>query len=364
MRFRSLLRQVPNKREFLANSLRSLGVLQALEGFARLRARGLLVLTYHRIAEPGVQVDPYYDPVISATPATFRAQMEFISSRYRAIGLDELPRLQDHGANHGPKPPVLITFDDGYRDNFEAALPVLSRCGVPATFFVPTAALDVPRLPWWDHVAYVLKRTGVSSFSVPRWPEDPNPIAVSLGAPPLDGERTAAIMSIIARFLAREIHDDVWFLAQLDEQAQVDVDGSKLGRELFMGWDELKHLRRAGMSIGSHGHSHVDFSLLDADAQQAELIVSKRLLESNLDCEVTAIAYPYGWRGSFTARTVALAREAGYRWAFTSLEGINRLSRLQADPLELYRLNIGAGDSAVLLRARMDLHATVSRSFL
>src|SRR5205823_5490272 len=71
----SLLDRIPNKREFLARSIGSLGILRLMEGIAAARPPALVVFTYHRIAVPGIDSDDYYDPVISATPEAFRAQV-------------------------------------------------------------------------------------------------------------------------------------------------------------------------------------------------------------------------------------------------------------------------------------------------
>jgi hypothetical protein len=147
---------VPNKREFLAQLFGRLGVLGLLEHLAAALRPGLVVLTYHRIAEPGI--DSFYDPVISATPDAFRAEVEWLRCRYRILSLPALlARLESGERWH--EPAALLTFDDGYRDNFEVAVPILHDCEVPATFFLPTAFLEAPRLPWWDHVAYVIKQT-------------------------------------------------------------------------------------------------------------------------------------------------------------------------------------------------------------
>ena len=86
----SLLDRIPNKREFLARSFGSLGILRLLEGIAAARSPALVVFTYHRIAVPGIDSDDYYDPVISATPEAFRAQVEFLRERFAVVHLDDL----------------------------------------------------------------------------------------------------------------------------------------------------------------------------------------------------------------------------------------------------------------------------------
>jgi peptidoglycan/xylan/chitin deacetylase (PgdA/CDA1 family) len=335
-----------------------LGLLDLLEWTLARRRPGLIVLTYHRIAEPGI--DRFYDPVISATPESFRVQVEWLANRVRLVTLDELITRVESGSPWR-EPAMLITFDDGYRDNFNVAAPILRERNVPATFFLTTAFLDSPRLPWWDHVAYVLKQTQVQRLIVERTPGG--------GAPALDIDlqttsRSAAIMTIIRAFLDETITDPGWFLDRLAERTEVDIDSEGLGRELFMNWDQVRQLAEgnAGLSIGSHAHTHRKLAGLDEECQRQELAGSKQVLEARLGRPIQALAYPYGWPGTYTAGTMALAERAGYRLAFSSREGTNRVGRF--DRYDVKRLGVGSADSAPLLRARTALHAAFGRSFL
>jgi peptidoglycan/xylan/chitin deacetylase (PgdA/CDA1 family) len=354
-----------HKRESLARLFGRTGLLRVLERLAAGRP-GLIVFTYHRIAEPGA--DLFYDPVISATPESFRAQVDCLSRSARILTLSEaIERI----ASPAPwrEPAALVTFDDGYRDNFEIAAPILRDRGIPATFFLPTAFVESPRLPWWDEVAYIIKQTRVRRLELCRGPDrtgngdasaSPPPLAIDLGAAP----RAAAIRAIIDTFLDETIRDERWFLERLAERAEVDVDDEAMARALFTDWDQARRLTGpdTGLSVGSHGHSHHKLAGLDGDSQRRELVESKEILEDRLGREVVALAYPYGWPGTYTPQTKALAAGVGYRAAFASFEGINRQGAF--DPFEIRRLGVGSGDSAVLLRARAALHATLGRSFL
>jgi peptidoglycan/xylan/chitin deacetylase (PgdA/CDA1 family) len=354
-----LFHGIPNKREFLARAFGRLGVLGLLERAVAAWRPGLVVLTYHRIAEPGAE--PFYDPVISATPESFQAQIEWLRSHVRILTLDELVTWFDTGSS-GREPVAMVTFDDGYRDNFDVAVPILRAGNVPATFFIPTGFLDSPRLPWWDHVAYVIKQTRARRLMLERSRNgDAPPLAIDLDLMP----RTEAIMTIIRAFLDESIADDHWFLDQLAARAEVDMDAESLGRSLFMTWEQVRQLAdsNAGLTIGSHGHSHQRLARLDDDSQRSELAESKRILEARLGREVAALAYPYGWPGTYTAETKALAASAGYRLAFASREGTNRPGA-SLDRYEVSRLGVGSGDSAPLLRARAALHAAFGKSFL
>ena len=131
-------------------------MLGMLERVAALRGPVLLVLTYHRITER--DGNRFYDGVISATSRSFREQVLWLRQRMRVLTLHELDkRLQSR--ERWNEPVALLTFDDGYRDNFDVAVPTLKELNVPATFFIPTEFLESPKLPWWDHIAYVIKQT-------------------------------------------------------------------------------------------------------------------------------------------------------------------------------------------------------------
>lgn len=352
---------IPNKRDFLARSLAATGGLRLLERLAR-RRRMLVVLTYHRIATPGIATDPYYDPVISATPDGFRDQMRLVRDRFRVVRPDDLAG----GATvaDARKPLAMVTFDDGYRDNHDAALPILEDLQIPATFFIPTDFFERPRLPWWDHVAYCLKTTSAPRLVLKRTDDDISPLTIELGPDPTPEARTEAIMRVIRAFLAGEVPDESAFLARLQAQAGVAVDSAALGRALFMTWEHLKRLASLGHTIGSHGHGHVALATLSDPLQRRELALSRTILEAAVGRPVKTVAYPYGWPGAFSARTIELAADAGYTVGFTALEGVNHLDAPDLAPLALRRLTIGAGDTPALLRARAALHAALGKSWL
>jgi peptidoglycan/xylan/chitin deacetylase (PgdA/CDA1 family) len=354
----TMLRGIRNKREFLARTLRQLGLLGLLERTIARRQPGLVVLTYHRITESRANL--FYDPVISASPESFRTQVKWLSNNFRLLTLNELLAQVESGTPWR-EPTMLLTFDDGYRDNFHQAVPILHECNAPAIFFVPTAFFDSPHLPWWDHVAYIVKQTYVHKLTLKHNRNG--------GLPPLELDlqtmpRNAVIMAIIRAFLDDSITDERWFLDQLEEQAKIDIDYMRLGRELFMTWDQIRQLAdsHAGLSVGSHAHSHRKLAGLDYATQHQELTESKQILETRLGRPIKALAYPYGWPGAYTAITRALAAQVGYCLAFSSRERINRF--VSFDRYDVSRLAVGLADSAVLIRARSAFCAAFGKSFL
>jgi peptidoglycan/xylan/chitin deacetylase (PgdA/CDA1 family) len=338
---------IRNKREFLAGRLRDAGVLRLLELAAK-RA-GLLVLVYHRIGDP--ESDPFYDPIVSATPDAFRDQVRYLRDHFRLIGVEELLAIAD-GGFRVPGPTALITFDDGYRDNLALALPVLRDLGAPALLFLATGFLLRPRLPWWDHVAYAVKASRRNRLAI----EVPEALEVDLA----HTDRREAMMTVIRAFLRAEHPDDPALLAHLADRAGVDVDAEALGRELFLSWDQARQLASSGVDIGSHTQDHPHLARLPEDAQRRELAESRRTLEQELGREVTTFAYPFGHADAFDATTRRLARESGYRVAFSLKPRLNLPGA--TDPLDVSRFGIGPTDTPVLFRARMALATAFGRS--
>src|SRR5262245_14712049 len=133
--------------------LRSTGVLRALERLRR--TPKLLVVNYHRVGDlVGNQLD---DATFSATADGFRAQLRYMKQWFAMPPPHEVLDSLERGSF--TEPTALVTFDDGYRDNYEVAFPMLRELGLPACFFVVTGLLDAPTLPWWDRVAYSIKKT-------------------------------------------------------------------------------------------------------------------------------------------------------------------------------------------------------------
>ncbi len=269
------------------------------------RRPALLVVTYHRIGRPSEC--PYYDAVVSAAPETFREQVRHLRDNFRTMRLDELIATSDEGLRVA-EPSALITFDDGYRDNFEEALPILEGLGAPATFFIPTGFLERPRLPWWDHAALVIKQSMRARIALDR----PESMTLDLEGGP--DARRAALMTVIGLYLADRIGDEAGFRRHLEERAEVEVDEDARGRALFMTWDQVRHLAASGMAIGSHTHDHRRLASLMEEEQRRELAESRRILERELGRPVEALAYPFGWAGTFDGSSGASRARRAIAW--------------------------------------------------
>jgi hypothetical protein len=135
-----------------------------LDDIWRKLSPGVYIFNYHRIGDPK-KTD--FDPnVFSCDEEHFAKQVGFLKQRFRIIGIREL--VDDVLTNQRVTEPLaLITFDDGYRDNFTGAFPILREANVPAVFFIPTSFVGTGQVPWWDEIAWMVRHTKLTSVALP-----------------------------------------------------------------------------------------------------------------------------------------------------------------------------------------------------
>jgi peptidoglycan/xylan/chitin deacetylase (PgdA/CDA1 family) len=291
------------ERPIVASVLQSSGALAALELASR--ERSLFVLNYHRLGT--IAGNPLDDATFSATAAELRQQMTHLKRWFVTPSVSEI--LDSLARGRFDDPTALVTFDDGYRDNYDVGFPVLRSLGVPACFFVVSGYLDAPSLPWWDHIAYSVKHTAAAVVTI----DYPEPLKFDLRATP-PSRVTYAILRAYKR--ARPL-DNRRFFDGLAAATGVDVDGPALSRELFVSWDAAREMRDAGMTIGSHTVTHPILASLPEADQHRELVESRERIGEVLGAAPDVLAYPVGGPTAFTEATKRLARDAGYRAAFS-----------------------------------------------
>jgi peptidoglycan/xylan/chitin deacetylase (PgdA/CDA1 family) len=279
-------------------ALRTVGGIAAPGG-----GRGRLsILIYHRV-HPDDASDP--DDV---TAAEFERQMRALRANFSPLPLQEaIGRL---GAGSLPPRAVSVTFDDGYADNAEIALPILGRCGIPATFFVATGYLNGGRM-WNDTVIEAVKRLPGPSADLSAFGMG----VVSTGSP---AAKRAAVAQILGQWKYRPFAEREGLAASLGQLAGVLPQSVLMMRDA-----QVKELRAAGMDIGAHTVSHPILAMAaDADARR-EIIESRRYLGELLREPIPLFAYPNGQPGrDYDARHVAMVREAGYQAAVSTAWGV------------------------------------------
>jgi len=288
-----------------------------------------LVLLYHRIADG--RCDPFG---LAVSPKNFSEQMAVLANMGCAVPLRQL--------NEGKirRPTVVLTFDDGYADNYLSAKPVLERFGIPATFFVTTVYIGTDREFWWDDLARVLLAPGFLPATLRAtagrkeylWEltNSTNYSAESavtyagwrFGQPALTSRHRLFLrMHADLRLLAHAERRDI--LDQLLQQAGLPGKARQAYRPMTE--TELAELALSPVAdIGSHTVTHPQLSSLHQSQQRFEITSSLNVLQNILGRPVRTFSYPYGSRSDYTSETTTLLRDTGLQLACAAFEGTVR----------------------------------------
>ena len=275
----------------------------------------LCVLCYHRIvpvSEAGFQTGS----LINAPPDEFDRQVAFLKKRFNIISLEELSDRLASGFPFRPNS-LLITFDDGYKDNYIYAYPVLKRHKVPAVIFIMTGLIDAGTLIWADRLAHAIENT---TSRVCGHEE------VGLFTIATKQEKDRAKIGIIEGLKKRREESKNSILEEIYKRLKV-VPEEGLPERLYLSAGEILDMSSGGIDFGSHGVSHAILTKLDIEDARKEARESKICIENLLSKKIEAFSYPNGTTADFNGRVIDAVKEAGYKAAFSTVPGINKNGR-------------------------------------
>jgi peptidoglycan/xylan/chitin deacetylase (PgdA/CDA1 family) len=324
-------------RRAVKNGLLTAGHLTGALAIVRRRRQRqrAVILLYHRVAPPGEGAPDYSTAGMVVTPEEFDAQMRFVSRAYTVVPLS---RIVDVARGAAPIAPSLcaITFDDGWRDVHEHALPILIRHHVPATLFVATGPVDGGEWFWEERAKYWFAYLS-------RVPERALAAGVDGEVRRIHGQLQASAPPALARgveAIVAEMRgiDEAGRTARLAAVEAAVIAWEPRAARPFMTWDQARELAAAGVEMGNHTAAHVDLRRTPAARVGEEV----RRADSRLAAEVPlppgrparAFAYPYG---SHDGGVRAAVREAGAASACTAKAGYVTPG---SDVFQLDRINI------------------------
>lgn len=276
---------------------------------------GARILMYHRFP-PG---------------SCLEAQCEHLKKYYRPISLTELGLSLQHKRKLPPLA-VVFTVDDGYRDFFLEAFPILSAHSIPAIVFLATDMLDTGRCLWVDWVGVLFNACSLPKIEL-ELPGRP-PVEFRLSSPQ---DRKRAALETKAALKLTPNDQRLWFLAKLPGLLGLEAPPAIPPEHAPLSWDEVRLMANAGVEFGAHTRSHPILSQVNSvDEVRAELCGSKQRIEQETGQPVLHFCYPNGHLCDFTPETVSIVRECGFLTAVTGEKGINFTD---ADRYQLRRLH-------------------------
>jgi peptidoglycan/xylan/chitin deacetylase (PgdA/CDA1 family) len=293
-------------RTLVKASLRRLGAAPAVWKAARLvwGPPGVIVLMYHRVGG-----DDVFDGI---DVPRFRRQMSWLQRNCTVIAPEDLEARLERPDR--VRPPVLLTFDDGYRDYHDRAFPILRELGLPALVFLSTAFMDEGGALWSDALRFAMLRTSRPQVELPWAPHEGH----GLGTGPARRAAFRAALRHLKRLPDGERRERLGALFRALGYAEA---GPVLDRQM-MTWPEVEATRPL-TRLGGHTHTHPILARVDAATQDREIATCRARIEDVCGVRPRWFAYPNGQPGDFTDETRAALRRHGFDLAFTASEGVN-----------------------------------------
>lgn len=275
--------------------------------------RGLgAVFMMHRVVEPAAKPGDFApNRILEITPAF----LDEVITRVQALGYDivdpdEMVRRLRKG---GPGPFAVFTFDDGYRDNIDLALPIFEKHNVPFTVYVASDLPDGTADLWWLTLEASIRALDHLEMEIDG--------ETVIHAARTDKEKRGAWESVYWR-LRDASEDDARRAVSLLAQ-HAGVDGLALSRGLSMSWDQVRALHAHPLcTVGAHTASHYALAKLPLERAREDMLAGSARLEDELGTRPTHFAYPYGDEGSAGTREFDLASEQRFASAVTTRKGL------------------------------------------
>lgn len=339
----------------LISVLDGIGALElAMAARKFVRLPYLPIVTYHRLGDPAQNARDLDETVVDATKADFERQVDLLMRRFTLLGTEDL-RMHFLEKRPLPKNPALITFDDGYRECHDIALPILKRAGAKAIFFISTDHVTDRKAFWWDRTNYLVKRSTKSRIEV----DYPRHAVYDLTTN--RAKVVTRMLDVIKETFALDVERYLQMLGTALGVPWGPEDDRRITEQVLMTWDEVRAMRKAGMDVASHTRTHRVLQTLPAEDLREELVGSRRILEEQLDEEVRAIAYPVSLSEGEHDEIFSAVRNAGYDLGFSTSCGLGPLGE-KTNPLDIQRIWVDPNLSHSYFRAAVAVpHLTYRR---
>ncbi|MCS6285456.1 MAG: polysaccharide deacetylase family protein [Nitrospira sp.] len=298
--------------------LYALGVLQVWKHIV-LRKKAV-VLMYHRVLTREERARTGSHPGIVVDRDAFASQMAMLKQRFNVLSVEEFADRMERKIPFDDAS-CLLTFDDGWRDNFSHALPILQRYGLPAVVFLPVKFIGGRRIFWQEHLTHLTLKAVKQARCEPGCRERLRKLLALADLDSMldlpDHDPRLAIMEAVRRQkrLATSVIETT--IASLASELDLRGDDHE-SLDGFLDWEQVKSMARQGIAFGGHGGEHRILTFVSLSEAQDEIRSAKDVIAGHLQETVPIFSYP---NGNWSPDVAKLVEKAGYRLAFTTEPG-------------------------------------------
>jgi peptidoglycan/xylan/chitin deacetylase (PgdA/CDA1 family) len=319
-------------KKIVGNLLYFSGVVHLFSAVKRLLGiREVTVLMYHRVVDGKDMLDRN---VVTGDRISFYKQIAYLASKCNIVSFDELDMYRSGDAS-SPKRAVVITFDDGYRDNYEVAYPILQKMKATATIALTTGFIGGHELFWWDKLAYCIHRSKKTSITSDYTGK------ISLH----DEEKAIRVIQSLLK-----THSDPMKNKILNEMLQKLEAPLISGDQVFLTWEEINEMSLHGITFVPHTVSHPILTKISLHDAKKEIMDSKRAVESAVGKKTVVFVYPNGKTEDMSEELDEFLKQRGFRFCLTTLYGTNRITPAL---FRLRRVGIEKDDDMALFKIKV-----------
>lgn len=262
-----------------------------------------IILMYHRVNSEN---PPWPSDIVS--PREFEREIAYLRKTTEVVSLDFLvSKLTEN--KQLSRNMVAITFDDGYKDNYQFAYPILQKYECPATIFLTTGHIGSSDLFWWDKIRFAIWNTDMEEFEM----EGIGKYCLNSNSKRLSAmEKIEVCLKYLTTGKKNHLIDT------LLDVLKVDITPN-FGEDLILSWDEILEMNLGGISFGVHTVSHPILTRLPLEEAKFEIIRSKKDIEERLGQPATSFSFP---NGAFNAEIIKILKENGFSYAVTTIPKI------------------------------------------
>jgi peptidoglycan/xylan/chitin deacetylase (PgdA/CDA1 family) len=261
-----------------------------------------VILSYHSIVEEPQTTDHIL--AISRARASFEEHMKTLAAKFSPVTVEDVAQFAK-SERKLPSRAVAVTFDDGFADNCEVALPILNRYGIPATFYIMVDAVQNGTLPWYCRLRYAFNTTKKGAWSTQDGKSYPLATAEQRKAGMIAAWETGAR-------LTGGVQQE--FIGGVERALEIEPVSARHG--YMMDWDQVRSLKKAGHTVGAHTMSHPNVAQVSESEARAEIAGSKKRLEEEVGAPVEHFSYPHpALNPQWSQQTLEITREAGFKSA-------------------------------------------------
>ncbi len=258
------------------------------------------ILAYHSV---GNNYEGYFG--MRQKTEAFEKQMQYLNDYYNVISLSNFCESLNNGdPEHNS---IVVTFDDGYHDNYTNAFPILKKYNIPATIFVSTNPVVTGEPLFFDMLVYAIYNTQKKYLDLSE---------IGLQKYLLTNRflKFKAIKEINFESKKMNIDERKQLIKYIFKQSGLNFEDSNK-KQLYLTWEQIIEMHRWGIEIGAHTESHPCLSSLSEDEIRSEIYNSKEILEKKLGNNIDSFAYPYGGRSDYNEDIKSIVKKAGFKYA-------------------------------------------------